>query len=376
MSIKAIVNGQVFTMAGPVYKPGVVLIEGDKIAAVGAAEAVAIPPSAEIIDAAGAYVFPGFIDAHCHVGIYEEIYQVEGDDVNEMTDPATPHLRALDAINPEDVGFKDCLAGGVTTVVVGPGSGNVIGGEMVALKTWGQVLDEMLIRPVGLKVAFGENPKKVYGAQKRTPSTRMGTAAILRENLVKAANYLAKEEKERDLKLEALARVLKGEMPLRAHAHRADDIATAIRIAREFGVKIVIEHCTEGHKIADWLARQQVAAIVGPVITSRAKVELKDKTPETAKILHNAGVPVALMTDAPVIPANYLNLSAALVAREGLEPMQALAAITSRAAEIVGIADRVGTLEAGKDADMVIWDRFPLELEARPLKIFIEGRVI
>jgi len=380
--VLAITNGKILTMnaKGQTYASGTILIEGKKIINIG--EEVVIPADAEVIDAAGKFVLPGFIDAHCHVGILEEVYQIEGDDVNELTDPITPHLRVIDGINPEDEGFRDALSGGITTVVTTPGSANVIGGQMTALKTAGKTVEDMVLKElVGLKVAFGENPKRVYGNQKKMPATRMATAALLRETLVKAQNYQNKvkmaskseENFERDLKLELVVKVLQGEIPLRAHAHRADDIMTAIRIAEEFNVKLVIEHCTEGHKIADILAQKEIPAIVGPVLTSRAKVELKDKTPKTPKILSEAGVKVGLMTDHPVIPINYLSLCAGLSQREGLSEEEALRMITIYPAQILGLDAQIGSLEPGKDADIIIVDGPPLELQSHVISVYIDG---
>ncbi|MHB9093124.1 MAG: amidohydrolase [Eubacteriales bacterium] len=378
----AIVNGRILTMAGPDIEKGTVLIENGKIKEVGAL--TRIPEGAEVIDAAGKTVAPGFIDAHCHVGILEETFRIEGNDINEMTDPVTPHLRAIDAINPEDQGFADALEGGVTTVVTGPGSGNVIGGENLAVKTAGQVVDYMAVKnPVGLKVAFGENPKRVYGGHQKSPMTRMATAALLREHLVKAMNYMKKLDQgardpekmpDRDLRMEILVRVLKGELPLRAHAHRADDIMTAIRIAEEFGVRLVVEHCTEGFKIAEELAKRGIPAIVGPLLTNRSKVELQFRTHENAGILSRAGVKVAIMTDHPVIPINYLSLSAALAVKAGMDEREALKAITLNAAEIIGLSDRIGSITPGKDGDLIILSGQPLELKTRVEKVIIDGK--
>lgn len=380
----ALINGRLKTMAGPDIERGAILIKDGKIQAVG--RNIAIPAEAEVLDLTGKVVTPGFIDAHCHVGILEEVYQFEGDDLNEMTDPATPHLRAIDAINPEDRGFADALEGGVTTVVTGPGSGNVIGGENLAIKTAGLVVDNMVVQnPIGLKVAFGENPKRVYGSNKKSPMTRMATAAVLRENLVKAQNYMRKLElgaadpsqmPERDLRMEPLVKVLKGELPLRAHAHRADDIMTAIRIAEEFNLRLVVEHCTEGFKIADELARRNIPAIVGPLLTNRSKVELQYRTHANAGILSKAGVQVAIMTDHPVIPINYLSLCAALAVKAGMEETEALKAVTINAAQIIGLADRIGSIEVGKDADLIIMNGEPLELKTRIEQVLIDGRVV
>jgi len=380
----ALKNGRVLTMAGKDFEKATILVENGKILDV--SSWVTIPEGAEVIDVSGMVVMPGIIDAHAHLGIYEEGIGDEGEDTNEMTDPVTPHLRAIDAVNPEDKGFEDARENGITAVLTGPGSANVIGGEQIVIKTAGRVVDSMVVKnPAGLKVAFGENPKRVYQAQKKTPSTRMATAALLRENLVKAQNYMKKLERgkeapdkgpDRDLKMESLVRVLKGEIPLRAHAHRADDIMTAVRIAEEFNVKIVIEHCTEGHKIADELAKRGIPAVVGPSLTARVKVELKDRTFKTPGILAKAGVTVALMTDHPVIPVHYLPLSAALAVRDGMDEEEALKAITINPARICGVDDRLGSLEKGKDADIVVFDRWPLDVNARVKWVIIDGKIV
>lgn len=353
------------------------LVDKGKIIAIG--PTVPFEPGTEVINATGKIIMPGLIDAHCHLGIAEEIYRVEGDDTNEHTDPVTPHLRALDAINPQDQGFQDAILGGVTTVGVGPGSANVIGGEHVVIKTWGRVIDRMVLRqPAGMKVAFGENPKRIYGEQKKMPATRMGTAALLRENLVKAQNYRAKLSLsqnlvERDLKMEALVKVLNREMPLRAHAHRADDILTAIRIAEEFAVDLIIEHCTEGHLIVEELGHRRLSCIIGPTLTTRAKVELKERTFKTPGVLASAGIPVALMTDHPVIPVQYLSLCAALAVKEGMDEDSAMRAITIDAARILGVADRIGSLEPGKDADFIILSGPLFDVRSRVEAVFING---
>jgi imidazolonepropionase-like amidohydrolase len=376
-------NGRIKTMTGKEFS-GSILIEGTKIVALG--EHLEAPPEARVIEAAGCWVLPGFIDSHCHVGIGEEIYREEGDDLNEVSDPLTPEARALDGINPEDKGFQDARLGGVTTVFSSPGSGNVIGGTGVVLKTAGKVVDKMLLRePAGLKVAFGENPKFVYGEQKKMPMTRMGIASLLRQALADAQTYKEKmvlgesdpeQKPERDLGLEVLNLVLARKIPLRAHAHRTDDIMTAIRIAREFKTDLVIEHCTEGHKIAEELAEYGYPVIVGPSLINRAKVELKEKTFQTAGILAKAGLKVALMTDHSVTPIEHLPLCAALAVKDGMSEEDALKAITINAAEILGVADRVGSLEVGKDADIVIWSEHPLALMARPRYVLIDGAII
>lgn len=373
----AITGGYVITMAGAPLEAGTVLVEGTKIVAVGAD--ITPPPGTDIFDARGCVVMPGLIDAHCHVGIIEEIFR-EGDDANEITDPVTPHLRVIDGIAPGDLGFGDALAGGVTTLCITPGSANVLGGEMAVVKTAGATVEEMLVRfPAGMKAALGENPKRVYGREKRTPATRMASAALLRSALVQAGEYLRKREQgrrkppDRDLKLEALARVLKGEVPLRVHAHRADDILTALRIAREFGVRLVIEHATEGHKIAGILAREGVPVVLGPIITSRPKPEMRALDIAAAKTLADAGVRFAIMTDHPVVPVQYLGLSAALTVRGGLDEERALASVTIEAARILGLEDRIGSLEPGKDADIIILDRSLFDARARVEAVFVNG---
>ncbi len=380
----AITNARIITVTRGIIEQGTVLVEDGKIKAVG--QQLTVPPDAEVIDGSGKVLTPGLIDAHSHAGVDEEGYGSEGWDYNEETDPATPWLRAIDGINPAEMGLRDAAANGVTAVCVLPGSANVIGGEGVVIHTYGSVVDEMVIsRDAGLKVAFGENPKRVYQEQKKMPTTRMGIAAILREQLVKAGNYMTKMKQgetdpekmpERDLRMENLVRVLRREVPLRAHAHRADDIMTALRIADEFDVRIVIEHATEGHKVADHLARRQIPAVVGPSMTSRSKVELQELDFKTAAILHAAGVKVALTLDHPVIPLKYLPVVAALAVRAGLPEEEAWRAITINPAEILGIGHLVGSVEAGKVADLVLWSGDPLDVRSRPEKVFIEGRLI
>jgi imidazolonepropionase-like amidohydrolase len=371
----AITGGKVFTMAGRPLEIGTIIADGGKI--IGVHEGILIPPGAEMFDAAGMIVMPGMIDSHSHVGIVEEIYREEGDDSNETTDPVTPHLRSIDAVNPMDLGFRDALAGGVTTLVTGPGSANIIGGEMVAMKTHGMVVDDMILRfPVGLKAALGENPKRSYGRDKKTPATRMASAAIIREALIQGCEYLKKESPERDLKMESIGRVLRKEVPLRIHAHRADDIMTAVRIADEFGIDLIIEHCTEGHLVADRLADKKIPAVIGPMITNRAKVEMQGVTIETARVLAEKGVMFAIMTDHPVVPVQYLAVSAALAVKGGLSEEQALKAITINAARILGLEKQIGSIETGKDADIVILDRHPLDIASRVKQVFINGRKI
>ena len=380
----ALTNGRIITITGQVYEKGTILVDGDKISKVGLATDIQIPSESKVLDLAGKTVVPGFIESHCHVGIAEEVYRVEGDDLNETSNPITPHLRVIDAVYPGDLAFKDASQAGVTTVHILPGSASVIGGTTLTMKTHGMVIDKMAVTPcAGLKVAFGENPKRIYGSQSKMPGTRMATAAMVREQMIKAISYRDKSQKaksdpdnkfERDLAMEVLGLVLDGIIPIRAHAHRTDDIMTAIRIAEEFKVRLIIEHGTEGHLIADEIASRNIPVVAGPSFISRAKVELKQRTFETPGILSKKGVKVAIMTDHPVIPINYLPLCAALAVRAGMDYDEALKAITINAAEILGISDRVGSIEEGKDADLVIMDGDPLEIKTKVLEVFINGK--
>jgi imidazolonepropionase-like amidohydrolase len=380
----AIVGGRVVPIAGEPVDGGTVLVTGGKITAVGAD--VAVPDGAGVIDAAGCWVLPGFIEAHGHVGVYEEAEGWAGSDTNEMTEPVTAHVRALDAINPADLGFRDAIAGGVLAVNVNPGSGNPIGGQTVAVKCWGRTVDEMVLRePSGMKSALGENPKRVYGERKKMPSTRLGTAAVIRGAFVDAANYLQKIDAEqgkpaadrkpvdRDLKLEALGKVLRREIPWRQHCHRADDIATAMRIADEFGYQLVIDHGTEAHLLADIIAAKGIPVIIGPLFTSRSKVELRNRSLANPGRLAHAGVTIAITTDHPVVPVNFLAYQAALSIKEGLDHETALRALTINPARIAGIDDRLGSIEPGKDADLVIWSGDPLNVLSRVERALIDG---
>jgi imidazolonepropionase-like amidohydrolase len=383
----AIKGGKILTITDGVIEGGTILIDGGKIVKVG--KRIKVPEEAEVIDVTGKVVMPGLIDAHCHIGIIEEKIGWAGGDVNEMTDPATPHMRALDAIkaNADEGGLEAAVKAGITTVQILPGSANVIGGTGVVVKTAPKVVtDDMVIRnPSGMKIAFGENPRRVYGeGLKKTPSTRMGVAAILREWLQKTVNYMEKKERfkddpekmpEVDIKLEALIPVLKGEIPLRAHAHRADDIATAVRIAEEFGVKMSWEHATEGHRIAEWIAEKGIPAVWGPSLMSRPKWEMRELSFDTPKALYDAGVKFAFQTDSMGANIAYLPISAGLAVKHGLPYEEALRAITIVPAEILGVADRVGSIEKGKDADLRILDGDPLELRTRVEMVLIDGEI-
>jgi imidazolonepropionase-like amidohydrolase len=386
-STVAITGGRVVPVTADPVENGTVLIEDGKITAVGAD--LAVPDGAQVIDAAGQWVLPGFIEVHGHVGVHEEAQGWAGSDTNEMTEPVTAQVRALDAINPADLGFRDAITGGVLAVNVNPGSGNPIGGQTVALRCWGRTVDEMLLRePSGLKSALGENPKRVYGEQGKMPSTRLGTAAVIRGAFVAAANYLAKLDAEaakpeadrkpvdRDLKLEALGRVLRREIPWRQHCHRADDIATALRIAEEFGYDLVIDHGTEAHLVADLLAARNIPVIIGPLFTSRSKVELLNRSLANPGRLARAGVTIAITTDHPVVPIHFLVHQATLAVKEGLDRDTALAALTINPARIAGVDGRLGSIEPGKDADLVLWSGDPLDVFSRAQRALIGGREI
>lgn len=377
-------NGKVFTMEGKVFEQASILVENGKIKEIG--ENIVAPLDAQVIDAQGSIVTPGFVDAHCHLGMWEDSIGFEGADGNEMTDPVTPHLRAIDAINPLDRTFEESRQGGVTCAATGPGSANVIGGQFAAIKTYGDRIDDMIVKePLAMKCAFGENPKRVYNEKNKAPMTRMATAAILRETLMKANEYKEKleaagDDKSKkpalDMKMEAMIGVLNGEIPLKAHAHRADDILTSIRIAKEFGVKLTLEHCTEGHLIAHHIKNEKLPAIVGPSFGDRCKFELKNLTFETPGVLSKAGVKVAIMTDHPVIPLHHLGLCAALAVKAGMDEEEALKAITINPAEILEVDDKIGSLKEGKDADIVIWSHHPFEIKAEVLYTIINGEVV
>jgi imidazolonepropionase-like amidohydrolase len=380
-TLTAIINARVVPVLGDTIEGGTVLIENGRISAVGAD--LPIPAGAEVIDAAGKWVLPGFIEAHGHVGIHEEANGWAGNDTNEMTGPNMAAVRAFDAVNIDDEGFRDALSGGVTTIVVKPGSGNPIGGQSVAIKSWGgRTIDEQVISDsVSIKSALGENPKRVYGDKKQTPSTRLGVSLVIRQAFVDAQNYVqsrdaAAEKGEpfsRDLGKEALGRVLSGELAWDQHVHRHDDITTAIRLAEEFGYRLVINHGTEGHKVADVLAEKNIPVIFGPMLTARTKVELRDRAIGNLAALAAAGVRVAITTDHPVVPVNFLVHQAAFAVKEGLPVQTALEALTVNPAAILGLDSRVGSLRVGLDADIVIWSGDPLDLASRAELVLIDG---
>lgn len=375
-------NGYLKTMAGPDLENGSVLIGDDgKILAVG--QNLDATEACTVIDAKGRLVTPGCVDAHCHIGLDNEGMGWEGHDYNEIVDPLTPQMRAIDSINPQDEAFALALRGGVTAACTGPGSANVVGGTFVAIKLSGKRVDKMIIKnPLAMKCAFGENPKRCYGqGLKKSPTTRMATAALLRELLFKARNYMndldAGKNPPFDMKLEAMLPVMRGEIPLKAHAHRADDILTSIRIAKEFGVKLTLDHCTDGAIIADELAMEGFSAFVGPTLGNKSKIELRNKSFTTPVVLHEAGVPISIITDAPVIPLQYLPMCAGLAVNAGLDEDAAWRAITINPAVQTGIGDRVGSLEPGKDGDVVIWTDNPLTtVGAEAAVTVVDGKIV
>ena len=375
-------NGHIKTMAGTELENGCILI-GDhgKILEVG--ENLSAPEGSKVIDAECRLVTPGLVEAHCHIGLHNEAVGWEGMDYNEGIAPVPPQMRAIDSIWPLDECFELARQGGVPACCTGPGSANVLGGTFVAIKTAGKRVDDMIVKyPIAMKCAFGENPKRFYGHNgKKAPMTRMGTAALLRETLFKAKAYMeekdAGKEPKFDMKLESMLPVMRGEIPLKAHAHRSDDIFTSIRIAKEFGLKLTLDHCTDGAVIAEELAKEGYPAFVGPSLGSKTKIELQSKSFEAPGILQKAGVKVSIITDAPVIPQQYLSMCAGQAVQAGLPMEEGWKAITCNPAESIGIADRVGSLEPGKDGDVVIWTADPLvNVGARAVCTVIEGKIV
>lgn len=373
MSALALVGGRIVTGLGEIVHGGTLLVEDGRIAAIGAE--IALPRTAEVVDVAGRWVLPGFVDPHTHVGVHEEANGWAGADGSELSGPNMAGVRALDAVTIDDLGFEDAVAGGVTTVVVKPGSGNPIGGVSAAVKTWGgaTVDEQVVVAELGLKSALGENPKQVYGDRKQLPSTRMGVALVIRQALLDARAYAADRPARTDLACEALAAALAGDLLWDQHAHRHDDIATAMRLAEEFGLRLVVNHGTEAHRLAPQLAERGIPVIFGPVLTTRSKVELRNARAENVVALKRAGVRVALTTDHPVFPIGQLRLQAAEAVRAGLAWEDAIAAITADAARIVGLQDRLGALAPGLDADVVVWTGDPLEVASRAERVYIQG---
>lgn len=374
-------NGRIYPMDAPMIPSGYIIIENGAFQAVGPMDEC--PDfSGERVDAAGGTVLPGLVDAHTHIGLFDEGIRFEGEDGNEDTDPITPQLRAIDAVYPQDLAFSEALSAGVTTVVTGPGSANPIGGQFIAMKTHGICVDDMVITPcAAMKFALGENPKMTYNQKDRAPVTRMGSAALIRETLLKTKEYSEQREDEEsdcdfDIKYESLLPVISGAVSAQIHCHRADDMFTALRIMKEFHLSGTLVHGTEGHLIADRLAREGVSVITGPIMTTRTKPELARQSVANTARLIAAGVPVAICTDYPEVPQDYLMLSAALAAREGISDEQAFAAITLTAAQIAGISDRVGSITVGKDADLVLYDGHPFDTRTRVKHVWINGERI
>ena len=377
-------NGIINTVTNGVIQ-GDILINNGKIVEIG--NDIVVPLDVEVIDATGKYIYPGFIDAHTHLGLWEDGMGFEGADGNEETDPITPHLNPIDGINPMDRTFEEAVSGGITSVCTTPGSANVMGGQCIAIKTYGKRIDKMVIKnPVASKIALGENPKSVYGRDEKMPQTRMAIAALLRETLKKAEEYLEdmmayeededNEKPEYDIKMESLLPVLRREIPFKVHAHRADDMFTAIRVAKEFNIRLSLDHCTEGHLIVDELVEEGYPVVVGPSLSERSKIELRNLTFDTAGILSNAGLDVCLMTDHPVIPVQYLPMCAAIAIKHGMEKEKAIESITINPAKVLGIEDRVGSIEVGKDADIVIWNNEPLDLQSYVEYTIIDGKIV
>ncbi|MGN0778141.1 MAG: amidohydrolase [Aristaeellaceae bacterium] len=379
-------NGYVKPITSPDIPCGQVLIDEGKIVAIG--ETVDAPADCPIYDATGCMVTPGLIDGHTHLGIHEEAQRWEGNDTNEYSNPVTPTIRGIDGINPMDEGFTNALHGGVTTAVIGPGSANVVGGTFVALKLHGHCVDDMVIKePVAMKIAFGENPKGAYGQNgRKEPYTRMGVASLLRQLLAKTKKYAedvaaAEQDSSKsrpfDPQMEAMLPVIRKEIPLKAHAHKAYDILTALRIAKEFDVNITLDHVTEGHLIVEELKKAGKPLLVGPSLGSKTKIELAEKSFATPGILYNAGMEICIITDAPVIPLYYLPLCAGLAIREGLPEDAAWRAITINPAKVAGIDSRVGSLEVGKDADIAVFKGHPLrDIQARAQQVFVSGEAV
>ena len=396
----AIKNGKIFTVDKDetVIEKGTILIKNGKIDSIVEGD-LPVPAGFEIIDAEGMYILPGFIDTHTHQGLFDGSVGWAGFDGNEMTDPTTAYVRALDAINPEDPALEEARIGGVTTIQTGPGSGNVIGGTDAIIKTFSEskILDEMIVKtPSSLKAALGENPKRVYGSDKKQPSTRMGTAAVFRKAFVDAQNYAKKwqdyyekkkqaekkgeldkipSEPERDLGKETLVKVLNKEIPLNFHCHQANDIQTAIRLAKEFDINLMLIHATEGHKIADHIAKNNVPVSVGPSLVGFEKVELRNITFETPRILWEAGVKISIQSDS-FTRLRYFQILPCMAVKHGLPINEALKAVTINAAEMIGVGDRLGSIEKGKEADLVIWSNHPLEdFYSENQMTFINGKI-
>lgn len=380
-----LINGRILTMsARGIIDNGFVQISGGKIKNVGSMTEIGNCDDGKIVDLDGKVVMPGIIDCHTHLGMSGDGLGFESDETNEENEPSTPHLRAVDAINPLDKCFDEALRAGVTSVVTGMGSANPVAGQLAAIKTYGRRIDDMIIKaPCAYKFALGENPKTVYNGKNQAPMTRMTTAAIIRESLFKAREYMEALDKYKsdddetkpdfDIKCQSLIPLLEKQVAAHFHAHRADDIFSAIRIAHEFNIDYVIVHGTEGHLIADELAKENARVIAGPFLTERSKPELRELTPGTAGVLAKSGVLTAICTDHPVIPLKYILICAALAVREGMDEWEALRAVTINAAKIAGIDSAVGSIEIGKDADIAVFSGDPLDIKTEVTDVFVNG---
>ncbi len=382
-----IVGGRIKTMAGADIEDGCIRIADGRIAEIGRRDEISIHPAAHerIIEVKDGLVMPGIIEAHCHLGITEEKKGMEGDDCNETVDPITPYLRAIDAVNTMDAAFDDAVRAGITSAMIGPGSSNVVGGQFAFLKTKGRRIDDLVVKaPAAMKVAFGENPKVNYSGQGKSPSTRMAIAGMLRMELNRAVEYAGRrraaeengEHFEKDFALECWLPVLNREIPLKAHVHRADDIFTAIRIAKEFNLRMTLDHCSEGHLIAEELAKEGFPAIVGPDLASRSKIEVQNAAFKTVGILNRAGIMTAVTTDHPVSLIQSLPLCVGLAVKSGLPLEEGYRSMTIYAAKICGVEDRVGSLEVGKDADLAIFTGNPMEVFTETLYTIINGQIV
>lgn len=376
-----IINGKIFTMEEQDFENGFVRIEGKTIVEVDTMSRFRIKGKEQVLDVQGAWVLPGLIEAHAHIGITEEKWGTIGDDCNEQTNPVTPSLRAMDAVNPMDPAFHDAIAAGITSVMTGPGSSNVVGGQFVFMKTQGRCIDNMVVKnPAAMKVAFGENPKTAFGDKDQYPSTRMGIAALIRKTLYEAVQYKNKKENgkldKEDFGMEPWIPVLTKEIPLKVHAHRADDILTAIRIAKEFNINITIDHGTEAHLIVDEIKESGFPVIVGTALTSRSKLEVQNMNFKTDGILNQAGILISITTDHPVALIQYLPLCAGLAVKYGIPIKEGLKAITINAARICGVEERVGSLRAGKDADIAIFSDNPMQVFSKTLYTIIDGKIV
>ena len=381
-----IIGGKILTMAGREIEEGVLRLENGKITEVGSSEEIDVNPreQEQVLVVKGAWIMPGIIEAHCHMGITEEKKGMEGDDCNETVNPLTPYLRAIDAINPMDAAFGEAVKAGITAAMIGPGSSNVVGGQFALLKTKGRRVDDLIVKaPAAMKVAFGENPKVNYSGQSKSPSTRMAIAAMLRQELTEARDYLRRKEEadsrgedfQTDFTKECWRPVFQKEIPLKAHVHRVDDIFTAIRIAKEFDLNMTLDHCSEGHLIAQELAEEGFPAIVGPDLASRNKIEVQNMSFKTAGVLNEARVMIALTTDHPVSLIQSLPLCAGLAVKSGLPMAEGLKAITLYPAIICGVEEQMGSLEVGKDADIAIFDGNPMEVFTHTLYTIINGEI-